>query len=65
MTQDFEDNLKIDTMHNFFACQITKIFMTFYIPGIRFWCFMHQDVSFKKVWLNLFFDLLGSITAKL
>ena len=29
MTQDFEDNLKIDTMHNFFACQITKIFMTF------------------------------------
>ena len=35
MTQDFEDNLKIDTMHNFFPCQITKIFMTFLHPPVR------------------------------
>ena len=35
MTQDFEDNLKIDTMHNFFACQITKIFYDFFTIQAR------------------------------
>ena len=45
MTQDFEDNLKIDTMHNFFPCQITKIFYDF---------FTFPDLDFDALCIKMF-----------